>query len=176
VAAIRGVLTVCGVPGTFDAAESRSDVVDPDAEEAAAFLAAVHARFGDGAWTAKDITAAMVDPATATFATQQPQQPERRANESDDDFAVRMATWAQQVQQVQQNVHGVALAEAYPTAARGKFWRPGTSYAELTKPLGYWMRHRTGQWFGGRRVVKATERKDRAEYRVVRADGPGVAQ
>jgi len=62
VAAVRGVLALCEVPGTFDHADSRSDAVDPDVDDAITFLGAVEDYFGDRAWTAKDVTAAMKDP------------------------------------------------------------------------------------------------------------------
>jgi hypothetical protein len=167
VAAVRGVLAVCDVPGTFDHHSSRSDTVDPDAEEAAAFLAAVHQLFGTGTWTAKSLVEAMVDPSRAA-----PVEPKRYDWEAAEKFAERSATYAREAAA---HAKGVALVEAYPTAARGRYWRPGTPYAELTKPLGYWLRHREGQWFGGRRVEKAHRGRGGAEYRVALAEGSGVA-
>jgi len=144
------------VPGTFDHADSRGDVVDPDAEESAAFLAAVETRFGLEAWTAKDVTNAMYDPASVGLDG-------------------RITGLMKPGHTAADVVAGVQLAEAYPTVARGKHWRPGSPYTELTKPLGYWLRHREGQWFDGRRVEKASRGRGGAEYRIVREQGPGGA-
>lgn len=142
VAAVRGILDVCEVPGTFDHADSRSDSVDPDAEEAAAFLEAIQGLFGDREWTVKEITGAMVDP--GSLLTDQ----ER----------------------------GQALVEALPAGARGKTWREGYSrYPELTRPLGYYLRNREGQWFDGRRAVKAGRDRNVVSYRIELAKRPGAA-
>lgn len=139
VAALRGILELCGVEGTFDHADSRSENVDPDAEDAATFLEAIERAFGSDSWTVKDVIHAMRDPQSPGFGS------------DGSKVAVR---------------EGLGLTEAFPTAARGKHWRPGLPFTELSKPLGYWLRNREGQWFEGRRVEKAGRRRNGAEYRV----------
>lgn len=161
VASVRGVLGVCEVPGTFDHHDSRTENVDPDAEEAAAFLSAIEMYFGKTTWTVKDITEKMVSPDDPTLI-----RPSQGWQETDPMYQARMQAWDARKAE---KWAGTQLAEAFPTAARGKMWRHGHPNSELTKPLGYWLRHRVGQWFGGRRVEKASDRKDVAEYRVVRA-------
>lgn len=60
VATVRGILGACGVPGTFDHAESRKEDLDPDAVQAGEFLTALADVFGTGApWTVRDVTDAM---------------------------------------------------------------------------------------------------------------------
>jgi hypothetical protein len=141
VAAVRGVLEVCGVPGTFDHSDSRSDNADPDAEDAAAFLAVIERAFGAEPWTAKDVTAAMRDPAGHPPVTQYAKRGDELTN-------------------------GFALVEAFPSAARGKHWRYGMPYPELSKPLGYWIKHRLGAWYGGRRMVKDGRATAGTTYRI----------
>lgn len=151
VAAVRGIHEVCGVPGTFDHVDSRSETVDPDAEEAAAFLEAIEERFGVTAWTVKDVTAAMVDPGSNSW--------NDRAAE-----------------QIKRDDQGKALSETLPAGARGKAWREGYSkYRELTRPLGYYLRNREGQWFDGRRIVKASRDRNGVSYRVELAKRSGMA-
>ena len=56
VSTVRGILGACGVPGTFDHAESRKHDPDPDAVQAGEFLAALEDAFGGHKWTVRDVT------------------------------------------------------------------------------------------------------------------------
>lgn len=68
----------------------------------------------------------------------------------------------------------VALFEAVPTGVAARVPR-GYAPRELAKPLGYWIRHREGRWFDGRRVVRGVKGRDGVPYRVETADGGGRA-
>lgn len=63
IASLRGVLAAAGVPGTVDDPSTKSDAYDPEAEEFAALLRAVHDRFGEHPWTAKQMLAQVCHPA-----------------------------------------------------------------------------------------------------------------
>lgn len=136
VAAVRGILAVAGVPGTFDHAESRPDRPDPDAEDAAGLLEALHAAFGDRTWTCREVANRLGEHERAAFGG----------------GAARGAL--------------AELADAVPTAARGKTWRPGTPLEQLATPLGYYLRNREGQWFGGFSVRKVLRDRDGVHYAV----------
>lgn len=59
VAAVRGILAHAGIPGTFDAADSRRDAPDPDDEEAGQFLQAIYDTLRDGEWSVKGLLVLM---------------------------------------------------------------------------------------------------------------------
>jgi hypothetical protein len=58
-ATVRGILTTCGIPGTFDDPDvaRRSTSVNPDEAEWSWFLSALRAEFGTALFTSKDIVA-----------------------------------------------------------------------------------------------------------------------
>jgi hypothetical protein len=60
---LRGILHVARIPGTVDDASTKSDAYDPEAEEFAAFLRAIQGRFGDHAWSVKEVLAQVCHPA-----------------------------------------------------------------------------------------------------------------
>lgn len=59
------------------------------------------------------------------------------------------------------------LLDSFPASAKGKHWRPGGRAGELARPLGYWLRHREGQWFGGLSAERVGKGKLGASFRVV---------
>lgn len=59
VSAVRGVLTMAGVPGEFDHTESRRQEEDPTTAMFGGFLAAVEDVFSDGEWTVSELCQAM---------------------------------------------------------------------------------------------------------------------
>lgn len=52
---IRAILLEAGIPGTFDAPETRSEAADPEADEFQRFLEIVMETMGDRDWTAKSL-------------------------------------------------------------------------------------------------------------------------
>jgi hypothetical protein len=63
IASLRGILFSAGIPGNVDDPSTKSDAYDPEAEEFAGFLRAIHGRFGEHPWTVKELLAQVCHPA-----------------------------------------------------------------------------------------------------------------
>lgn len=62
ISVLRGILKTAGIPGNVDDPSTKADAHDPEADEFEGLLRAIYSRFGEHAWTAKEMLAQVCHP------------------------------------------------------------------------------------------------------------------
>ena len=134
-AAVRAILGIAGVPGTFAAPNpERESTSNPEEAEWGEFLTAIHGVFGNTAWSTKNLTET-IDLAARI------QQP--------GSFGYTPPT--------EEMLEGAALRDALPEQLLEKVARSSAGASTIRKSLGKWLGNRKGQWHGGYTVKVAAE-------------------
>lgn len=133
---VDGILGVAGIDGTFDHSESRRVKVGEDDREWNEFLEAVSERFGDDAWTVKEMLGAVAMP-----------------HDEGDEFAAGVA-------KREREAGKTIPLETMPAELAEKVMRGRMGPAVVAKSMGRWLANREGRYAGGSRMTVRSAGKD----------------